>query len=295
MPFVRRQARARGLVSLGLLIATLPAAAGCGVVHSSRPSPTARQQKTAALLPRKKTARFTPITDVVVVPDVLGQNYGIAQLRLATTGSMGIQVAYRLVHDAGVLAGKVVTQSPSAGAVVSSNRRVILTVSEGPARAPGASPCTTEDLRAENGPSVSEATGQHTLDIALRNVSDSTCELNGHPTASLLDSHGRQLGFRYTHRGDQMTTGAAAFPVYLPPGADAWVRLNKYRCDISSTNYAPTVILGLPRGDGSIVIPLPAQSDARYFGYCEEAASLTIAVSPFEPVSMLLWRPLRSP
>ncbi|MHB8506478.1 MAG: DUF4232 domain-containing protein [Acidimicrobiales bacterium] len=276
------------------MITALSVIPGCGV-HSSEPSPASRQEKTAPRPPTKKTAEFTPITDVVVVPNVVGQDYGVAQLRLATTGSMGLQVAYRLVHDASVLAGKVVIQSPAAGVTVSSNRTVTLTVSEGPAQAPGAPPCTSRDLRPRNGPSVSEASGQHTLDIDLQNVSRSTCVLDGHPRVSMLDSHGRQLAFRYTHQGDQMTTRAAPFSVYLPPGAKAWVRLNKYRCDIVSTDYAATVILGLPPGDGSFLIPLPAQTRDEYFSYCGEVASLTIAVSPFEPVSMLLSRPLQTP
>lgn len=284
--------RAPGLVALGLAVA-LSGVSGCGA-HPAAPNRVSGG-KTAALPSTKKSAVFTPITDELVVPDVVGDNYGAAQLRLATTGSLGVQVAYRLVHDSEVLAGNVVTQSPSAGAAVSSNQTVTLFVSEGPARVANAAPCTAADLRARSGPSVSEATGQHTLDISVQNVSRATCVLKGHPTVSLLDAHGRGLGFHYTHRGDQMTTGAPPSAVYLPPGADAWVRLNKYRCDVTVTDHAATVALGLPRGGGSITLRLPGPSHAEYFSHCDEAASLTVAVSPFEPVSILLWPSPPSP
>lgn len=283
------------LAALGLTVMVLAGVAGCSARGAGATPASRHTGKTAPVRPENRHAGFAPITEAALVPDVVGENYGTAQVRLATTGRLGLQAAYRLVHDPTVPAGRVVEESPGAGAAVSSSDVVTLLVSEGPARVPGATACTSADLRARDGPSVSEATGQHTLDITLQNVSRSTCVLEGHPAVRMLDSHGRRLAFHYTHRGDQMTTGATARPVYLPPGADAWVRLNKYRCDIAATDYAATVVLGLPRGGGAIVFVLPASSRDDYFSDCRETASSTVAVSPFEPVSLLLGQPLPSP
>jgi len=79
-----------------------------------------------------------------------------------------------------------------------------------------------------------------------------------------------------------MTTGALPQPVYLPTGSAAWIRLNKYRCDIAAQDTTMTMRVSLPSGGGTL--DLPAALD-----YCAEAPSLTIAVSPFEPVEMLLY------
>lgn len=80
-----------------------------------------------------------------------------------------------------------------------------------------------------------------------------------------------------------MTTAAAPTAVYLPPGAAAWIRLNKYRCDVAETDHSQTVILGLPGGGGALPVP------ATDFSYCAaEVPSLSIAVSPFEPVEDFL-------
>jgi hypothetical protein len=132
---------------------------------------------------------------------------------------------------------------------------------------------------------VSEATGQHTLDVSLTNISASTCVLGGYPVVKLVDGRGRALDFRYSHGGDQMTTGAKPSAVYLPPQGQAWVRMNKYRCDIAATDFAYKVVLELPRHRGQLRMTKP-----RYpiFDYCREAASVSVAVSPFEPVEVLL-------
>jgi hypothetical protein len=61
------------------------------------------------------------------------------------------------------------------------------------------------------------------------------------------------------------------------------VRLNKYRCDIAAQDSAASFRLTLPSG-GTIDEAAPSSR----FEYCSETPSLIIAVSPFEPVEMLL-------
>jgi hypothetical protein len=204
---------------------------------------------------------------------------------MATTGTYGLYVKCRFVHGSTVIAGNVIAQSPPAGARVEDGDEVTLTVSIGAADVPGSRPCTAAALRARPKPGVSEETGQNTLDVSFTNISPSTCVLDGYPVVKLLDAHGRTLGFGYSHRGDQMTTSARPSPVYLPPKGQAWARINKYRCDIATTDVASTVVFYPPHHGGSVSM---TKSEYPVFDYCQEPASLTVAVSPFEPIDAFL-------
>ena len=144
-----------------------------------------------------------------------------------------------------------------------------------------AQPCQAAHLSVRPGAAVSEATGQHTRDWSFTNIA-APCVLDGYPAVSAFDTDRRVLGYRYSHAGDQMTTGAMPQPVYLPSGSAAWIRMNKYRCDIALGDTTTTLQVSLPSGGGAV--DLPASLD-----YCAETPSLTIAVSPFEPVEMLLY------
>jgi hypothetical protein len=196
----------------------------------------------------------------------------VARANLLTT--------YRFEHSSTVGAGSVIGETPAAGSRVSADTTVTLVVSIGPANIPGAQPCRAAHLRVQPGPPVSEATGQHTRDWSLTNLA-APCVLDGYPAVSAVDQDRRVLGYSYTHSGDQMTTGATPQPVYLPQGSAAWVRINKYRCDIDVGDTATTFQVSLPSGGGTLDIP-------GSLDYCAEAPSLTVAVSPFEPVEMLL-------
>ena len=68
----------------------------------------------------------------------------------------------------------------------------------------------------------------------------------------------------------------------MPTGNAAWLRLDKYRCDIAALDSTAVLRLTLPSGAGTLDVPAGID-------YCAEAPSLTIAVSPFEPVEMLLY------
>lgn len=266
-------------------LAVLLSLGGCsGSGRPAAPGPSSTESPT---LPPARTSSGQPTTLAdVTVPDVVGKNYAVAQMQMATTGTYGLYVKYRFVHSSTALAGRVITQSPGAGATAKPGVEVTLRVSIGPANVPGSGPCQAGALRARPGTRVSEATGQHTLDVSLTNISASTCVLEGYPVVKLLDARGRALGFRYSHRADQMTTGAKPSPVYLPPKAEAWARINKYRCDIATTDVAYSVVLELPRHGADVSM---TKSQYPIFDYCQEAANLSVAVSPFEPVEAFLW------
>ena len=218
-------------------------------------------------------------TVLMTVPDVVGQVYAdSAQVAVATANLL---TGYRLEHSSTVVAGSVIQQTPAGGSRVPANTPVTLVVSTGPANIPGAQPCQTAHLNVQPGPPVSEATGQHTRDWSFTNLG-APCVLDGYPAITALDADRHVLGYRYTHAGDQMTTGAMPQPVYLPKGSAAWIRMNSYRCDVAAADSSTTVRVSLPSGGGAV--DMPAVLD-----YCAEAPSLTIAVSPFEPVEMLLY------
>ncbi len=222
----------------------------------------------------------------VAVPDVVGKNYEAAETEIAGTGTYGLVTKSVFVHDSAALGGTVVAQSPRAGVLAVEGAHVELTVSIGPATMPGSKACTAGELRAGKGPKVSEATGQNTLDLSLTNVSRSTCVLDGYPVVKLLGANGRSLAYRYLDGGDEMTTDAKPSPVYLPPGAKAWARINKYRCDIGSTAFAYAVVFTLPDKGGSVTMIM---TTSPLYDYCHEAASLVVSVSPFEPVEAFLY------
>ena len=217
-------------------------------------------------------------TTFITVPDVVGQvNFETAQMAVARANLL---TAYRLEHSSIVVAGSVMGETPAEGSRVPAGTTVTLVVSIGPANILGAQPCQAAHLSVQPGPPVSEATGQHTRDWSFTNLA-APCVLDGYPAVSALDQDRRVLGYAYTHSGDQMTTGATPQPVYLPEGSAAWIRMNKYRCDIAVGDTTTTFQLSMPSGGGTLDIP-------GSLDYCADAPSLTIAVSPFEPVEMLL-------
>lgn len=215
---------------------------------------------------------------LVTVPNVVGEEYFFTAQ--TTLGNANLANDYRLEHSDNVIAGSVISQAPAAGSSVPSDTVVIAVVSTGPTNISGARPCQAAALRAQPGPNVSEATGQHTRDWSLTNTA-APCVLDGYPALSALDGQGRVLGYRYSHSGDQMTTAAAPQAVYLPEGSAAWIRINKYRCDIATQDTATTLLATLPAGGGTLHLPVNLD-------YCTETPSLTVAVSPFEPVVALL-------
>jgi hypothetical protein len=127
------------------------------------------------------------------------------------------------------------------------------------------------------GPFVSEATGQHTLQIQLVNHG-SACSLKGYPTIELLDPRGRALAFTYSHKGDQMIPEASPKRVNLTTGKSAYFELNKYRCDIQAIDGAASIRVALPGSRAATTVVFP--KGTRSIDYCHEAPSLTVAVSP---------------
>lgn len=265
---------------LGAVAVWVLAISGC---DSGRASSSLQQSSSSAVAPSSDVIGPPSTSGPVSVPNVIGKPYNTAQVELASVGSdTWLSAVYKWVHDPALLAGTVSAQSPAAGTETANGSQVTLTVSIGPAYVAGSRPCTAANLQPATGTGVSEMTGQHTIDVSLTNHSNATCQLEGYPEITMLDSRGQKLGFTYSHTGDQMTTNAKPTRLYLPSSATAWVRINKYRCDIGETDVSQTLLLGLPDNSGSL------QVGTSNFSFCDESPSLVVVVSPFEPVEALL-------
>jgi hypothetical protein len=100
-----------------------------------------------------------------------------------------------------------------------------------PASAPA---CEPKHLRLLLASRVSEATGQHTTELAVQNTSRVGCILNGYPGIEILNKHRRPLPFSYHDGGDQMLTNTAPKRVGLAAAGFAYFAINKYRCDLGA-------------------------------------------------------------
>lgn len=276
---------AAGMAAAGCLLG------GCGqagrpaaATGAPRPAKVAAAPRASAAASPTASPTATPppaaSPSLITVPAVTGRPYEPAQ---AAVGEAGLDSDYRLQHSAAVTAGLVISQAPAAGAHVPASTVVILVVSTGPANIAGAQPCQARHLRLQPGPGVSEATEQLTSDWSATNVGPA-CVLDGYPAVTALDRAGRVLGFTYTHSGDQMTTAAKPVPVYLPTGSTAWIRLNQNTCNAPIAGTTRTLQFSLPAGGGTMDVP-----PQRGMDYCPNDESTTIAVSPFEPVQMVLY------
>jgi hypothetical protein len=140
--------------------------------------------------------------------------------------------------------------------------------------------CTPSQLRLTAGPGVSEATQQHTVILVLRNVSARGCTLQGYPAITLTAGNGKNLSFTYRRQGDQMLTSEPPAPVPLPPGAAAYVALNKNACIAFSRAVARQIRLTPPDARQPLTITLP---DGR-LDYCGPGdPGHTIDVIPVQP------------
>jgi hypothetical protein len=139
--------------------------------------------------------------------------------------------------------------------------------------------CRIGDMRLMIGPPVPEKTEQHTATVSLTNLAVTTCRLDGYPTISLFDAHGR-LHFLYSHRGDQMTTGARPDPIALRPRVTAFFAFNKNVCITLATRVARTLRVILPGSRASQSLVLPR---GLFIDYCRSSdPGGTVTLSPFE-------------
>jgi hypothetical protein len=160
--------------------------------------------------------------------------------------------------------------------------RQLLTVGAKQPRPMRGRSCRMAGLGLALGPEVSAATGQRPLSVRLINRGPNPCVLYGYPTIELRDRAGT-IPFSIRRGGDQMVTSERPQRVLVPVGQDAFVVLNKYRCDRGNIRAARILRLGLPgaspAGHTSIAIRL-----REWIQYCGKGdPGSTVTVSPFEP------------
>jgi hypothetical protein len=118
--------------------------------------------------------------------------------------------------------------------------------------------CVPSQLQLAAGPLVSERTRQHTLILLLRNTSARGCTMQGYPRITLTGAHAKTLPFSYRRRGDQMLTSNPPAPVPLPPGATAYLAINKNACVTFTTATASQVQVTPPGTRHPLAITLPS-------------------------------------
>jgi hypothetical protein len=150
----------------------------------------------------------------------------------------------------------------------------------GAARAQAVRACSLSLLTLRRGPLVSEKTGgQATVPLVLTDRASRACFLVGYPAVAFFDRRGRRIPFNFSHRGDQMVTGARPRPVTLRRGASAYFGLNETDCQVYTTLVARVVRVALPGSRQADSLGL-----RRYpiLNYCGPAYLARITVSPFE-------------
>jgi hypothetical protein len=91
----------------------------------------------------------------------------------------------------------------------------------------------------------SEPTGRHTRTIVLANTSGRACTVEGYPSVTFLDRHGRSLPFAITHEGG-VVAGRPPRPVAIPRAGSAFLVVDRYRCDLGETVSARKIVVVLP-------------------------------------------------
>lgn len=145
------------------------------------------------------------------------------------------------------------------------------------------STCRMSQLALTLGPGISEATGQHTLAVRLRNRGAASCVLDGYPTITAVD-RGGPVPFLIRHGTDQMIRAHRPARLVVRPGRAAFVVLNHYRCDVGVVREATAIRVALPRAARAGAAVLRIADRYRRLDYCGRGdPGSTLTVSPFEP------------
>jgi hypothetical protein len=139
--------------------------------------------------------------------------------------------------------------------------------------------CRSSQLTLTAGPAVSEATEQDTVVFEYRNISRSTCVIDGYPMVILMSGAGRSLAYKYRDGGDQMLTSRPPTAVSLPAGGVAFSAINKNSCVTYQQSAAVRAEVIPPGNSEALVLRLP-----RALGYCgANDLGHMVDVAPVEP------------
>lgn len=134
-------------------------------------------------------------------------------------------------------------------------------------RAPS-STCRSAALRVVIGPPVVPATGEHAIELEIRNSGAAACSLIGYPTVAFRSNRGT-LPFRYTDGGGPYLPAAPPKLHTIRPGARVWFIVAKYRCDAGTLASATAITVHLPGVAGTRTLLLRHRY-AGWIGYCRK-------------------------
>uniref|UniRef100_A0A7C1G2K0 DUF4232 domain-containing protein n=1 Tax=Thermomicrobium roseum TaxID=500 RepID=A0A7C1G2K0_THERO len=184
-----------------------------------------------------------------------------------------------LLITAGVLIMVACVSSVNRQLVTTTSVRTVTPSESASTVSPSGASCRSADVTLIAADGIAEPTGQHSVVLALTNVSGRPCSLFGYPTIRLLNAHAMELPFRYRQGGDQVVTSQPPQSVTLAPGNAAYVTLNKYRCDLGDREMAVTIALVLPGDPRTLMTTVPPSLDLGYCGPGDPGS--TVTVSPF--------------
>jgi hypothetical protein len=127
---------------------------------------------------------------------------------------------------------------------------------------------------------VSEATGQNSFILTLKNTSSAPCYLDGYPHVELADETGKPIPFRYRSGGDQMITSLSPTVIMLAPGQTAYLMINKYRCDTGDKTPSRLVRVTPPGDAAALRMAVGDRPDLAYCGPGDPGS--VVDVSPVE-------------
>jgi hypothetical protein len=87
------------------------------------------------------------------------------------------------------------------------------------------------------------ATGEQSVIVVLVNRSHALCGVEGVPRVVLKDARGHTMPFRYENSSGMYVPHARPTRISLSPGAHAYVKLGKYRCDFLGERLAAAIRL----------------------------------------------------
>jgi hypothetical protein len=87
------------------------------------------------------------------------------------------------------------------------------------------------------------ATGEQSVLAVLVNRSPGSCSVEGVPRVVLKDAGGHTMPFRYVNASGMYVPHTKPTRISLSPGAHAYVKLGKYRCDFAGERFAATIRL----------------------------------------------------
>jgi hypothetical protein len=87
------------------------------------------------------------------------------------------------------------------------------------------------------------ATGEQSVTAVLVNRSPGSCSVEGVPRVVLKDASGHTMPFRYVNASGMYVPHTKPTRISLSPGAHAYVKLGKYRCDFAEERLVATIRL----------------------------------------------------